>query len=145
MKNKDILFVIEIDTSLHDEAERCILTIKMGDLVESISIPMLSTERKEKIALESELSVRIFWFNMSFTGTHLTAEHYGTIYPLRQMHQYTRGICRYWGQINEPCKHQLFSHICIDEAVAAAAFNTVWYITCTTFSTLTSEQKLYNK
>lgn len=60
MKNKDILFVIEIDTSLHDEAERCILTIKMGDLVESISIPMLSTERKEKIALESELSVRIF-------------------------------------------------------------------------------------
>lgn len=46
MKNKDILFVIEIDTSLHDEAEHCILTIKMGDLLESISIPMLSTERK---------------------------------------------------------------------------------------------------
>lgn len=67
MKNKDILFVIEIDTSLHDEAEHCTLAIKMGDLLESTSIPMFSTDRKEKIALEGELSVRIFWFNMSFT------------------------------------------------------------------------------
>lgn len=87
---------------------------------------------------------RIFWFKMSFIGTHLTAEGYGTIYPLRQMHQYTRSICRYWGRINEPCKHQLFSHLCINEAVAAAGFNTFLCIN-STLSSLTSKQKLYSK
>lgn len=37
MKNKDILFVIEIDTSLYDEAEYCTPATKV---LERASVPM---------------------------------------------------------------------------------------------------------
>lgn len=69
MKSKDILFVIEIDISLYDEAEHCTLAIKMGDLLERASVPILSTHWKEKVALERELSIA------SSDSTHHLQEH----------------------------------------------------------------------
>lgn len=50
MKNKDILFVIEIDTSLYDEAEHCTPAIKVLEKASSTFCT------KKKVTLERELS-----------------------------------------------------------------------------------------
>lgn len=59
------------------------------------------------------------------------------------MCQYARSVCRYW--LNEACKSQLFSHGFINRTVAAAGFNTFWYMMCTLSNTPPSEQKVHNK
>lgn len=115
----------------------------MQDLTGKASVPMFSIWSVEREScLEKAVQCKIFYFHTSFAGTHLSREqdiykisHHLSYVPKAMeiipehkhlvdaaMHREVLGHCRYWGQLNEACKTQLFSPVCINLAVAAAVF-----------------------